>query len=285
VLATTAVEAEPRQFVTRLFGVRRLAIGEGSVWVVSSAGQDVVLSRFDPETGARAGRVVLEGAGGAPARVAVGAGAAWVAHARGLSRVDSRNGAITGTLPLPSSTLEPGLGVALAVGRDSVWVAHGIGGMLKRDRAVLRISADTNAVLAVIPLPALYAPLDVAVHQGRVWVSGAEGVNGPYVLYRVDPEGRQPVEKVARWRHDLPIRLLTTGRALWAFGISRPAVGARPWLGRIDPEGTTTVLDLGVGGDVADVAVDDDTIWVVRAQHPARGVSESFLERLRLPAG
>jgi streptogramin lyase len=60
-------------------GARRLAVGEGSVWVRNDEGDAV--TQIDPRRGKVVGRPIRVGsAGELPSGIAVGEGAVWVAN-------------------------------------------------------------------------------------------------------------------------------------------------------------------------------------------------------------
>jgi DNA-binding beta-propeller fold protein YncE len=101
------------------WGPLDIAVGAGSVWVLTSA--DTVI-RIDPETRRVLERIPMPAE--QPALLAVGAGAVWTANAAdsSLSEIDPRSNRVVRTIPLGSyiRTL-----CGLAAARDAVWVSVG----------------------------------------------------------------------------------------------------------------------------------------------------------------
>jgi YVTN family beta-propeller protein len=75
--------------------------------------------------------------------------------------IDAGSGRVTRSFPVGR------LPVAIAVARDSVWVAN------QQDETVSRLDRRTGSVLATIPVRA--HPTGIAVHKNRVWVWTVEG--------------------------------------------------------------------------------------------------------------
>jgi DNA-binding SARP family transcriptional activator/streptogramin lyase len=97
-----------------------VAVGAGSVWVLTSAG---TLVRVDPET-RRVLRRVRVVAGKEPEFVAVGRGFVWTANLAdfSVSQIDPKTYRLVRTIPLGSYTQIP---CGLAVTHDAVWVTIG----------------------------------------------------------------------------------------------------------------------------------------------------------------
>lgn len=101
------------------WGPLDIAVGSGSVWVVTSAGE---LVRFDPETRRILARIPM--ATKEPEFVAVGDGSVWTANlnAFSVSQIDPRTDRVVRTIPLGSYTRIP---CGIAVSPGAVWVAFG----------------------------------------------------------------------------------------------------------------------------------------------------------------
>jgi DNA-binding SARP family transcriptional activator/streptogramin lyase len=97
-----------------------VAVGAGSVWVLTSSG---TLVRVDPET-RRVLRRLRIVAGKEPVFVAVGGGFVWTANLEdfSVSQIDPHTDRVVRTIPLGSYTQLP---CGLAVTRDAVWVTIG----------------------------------------------------------------------------------------------------------------------------------------------------------------
>lgn len=101
------------------WGPLSIAVGEGSVWVLTSAG---TLVRMDPETARILRRIHM--AAREPAFVAVGAGSVWTANLDdfSVSQIDPRTNRVVRTIPLGSYTR---VLCGIAATQDAVWVTVG----------------------------------------------------------------------------------------------------------------------------------------------------------------
>jgi len=116
-----------------------LAYGEGGVWVAASdelRGDQIEVTRIDPECSKPEGDFVRLDRPGLPVRLAAGAGAVWLAQAGGA---DISAGANSGTLTrvdpeqrrqIGKATGLPGPPTGVSVGEGAVWVAIGGDGAL-----------------------------------------------------------------------------------------------------------------------------------------------------------
>ena len=150
-----------------LGAVSPVAVGYGSVWVVSAEG---AIARLDPERGQVVGEI---SAGNSPSSIATGAGAVWVTDDADntVSRIDPTSAnAVTATAPVGQ---EP---TGVAVGAGAVWVAN------TQDDTVARIDPETAGVVETIPVGA--RPTGIAADAGAVWV--ANSLDG--TVSRIDPE-------------------------------------------------------------------------------------------------
>jgi ABC-type branched-subunit amino acid transport system substrate-binding protein/streptogramin lyase/predicted Ser/Thr protein kinase len=143
-----------------------LAVGAGSVWVVSGAAAQVL--QVDPSSGSVRARIPISGRAGltgpAPIAIAVGENAVWVLNGNtpSVTRIDPSLATVTATIPLGVGS-NPS---AIATGAGSVWVS------LTGTGTLARIDAGDHS-LRSISLGG--APTGVTVGQGRVWVSVQPG--------------------------------------------------------------------------------------------------------------
>jgi hypothetical protein len=177
----------------------RVAVGEGSVWVLRSSPERADLVEVDPArnlvVGARQVWATSDPDGSLAEQLVVAGGSAWFVAQPGLVRYDLRSNAAHTVLA--ASRYSP-LNGGLAAAGDSIWV--GAGG------SVLRVRLSDAAVLAPINLAALgVIPIDGLATGGReLWVLGyGQAVN-------VDPDAGRVVASV-ELRSDHPADL-TPGR-------------------------------------------------------------------------
>jgi streptogramin lyase len=154
----TATGATARTVKLGRFRPWAVVAGGGAVWTISRETPE--LWKFDPQSGRRVGRIVLDGL---PAALWYGAGDVWLGFdGVGFARVDAKTGAVK-WWPL-------GDGVsAFATDGTSVYaVSH-------RDNAITRISAATGraASLAVgLADTSTSATEEVAYARGSLWITG-----------------------------------------------------------------------------------------------------------------
>ncbi len=153
------------------------------------------------------------------------------------------------TLPRPTDERADVFFSGLAVSRDSTWV---IGD--PNQPSLWRIDAGTGRLARTIRLP--YAPRDVAVGAGGVWVTSQLADR----LLRIDPAS-------GRITADVP-----TGR-----GAAGVAVGAGSvWVAnavdhtvmRIDPRNLHVLRTIPVDGAPDDLAVGDGSVWLTAQTYP-----------------
>ena len=187
----------------------------------------------------------------ASARVAVGPSGLWIAAPDGrVGRfVPGAGFAGNATLPRPTDERADVFFSGLAVSRDSTWV---IGD--PNEPSLWRIDAGTGRLAQTIRLP--YAPRDVAVGAGGVWVTSQLADR----LLRIDPAS-------GRITADVP-----TGR-----GAAGVAVGAGSvWVAnaidhtvmRIDPRNLHVLRTIPVDGAPDDLAVGDGSVWLTAQTYP-----------------
>ena len=160
-------------FLGRAHSIDGIAIGEGAVWVSSSA-DDTVL-RLDATTGHVTATIRIAATGQrvvGPYGIAVGDGSIWVADsiANAVSRIDPRLRTVAATIPVG---LRP---TNVAVGEGGVWVLN------RDDGTVSRIDPQTNAVTSVVHIGERVT--GIAAGGGAVWVTVA---GGPAAARRVVP--------------------------------------------------------------------------------------------------
>jgi hypothetical protein len=145
---------------------KEMAVFDGAVWVACDAGGSV--ARINIATNKVVATIP---AGDRPVNLAAGEGAVWAwNHGQQLLRIDPATNKVVATI----NGVAPTLGVGVAVGGGSVWVAMpgGIG----------RIDPAANKVVDVIPLgPGGY--VDLAWFDGELWASSTSR----RLVYRIHP--------------------------------------------------------------------------------------------------
>lgn len=168
-------------------GPNGVAVGEGSVWVISQ--DDRVIQRIDPDA---EDQISPKSTNGPPTGVAAGEGAAWVSTGlsgeSGGSRVQQVNLNTNDVTPLPFDA--PSGGQAIATGAGWVWLTDP-----NRDR-VWQIDPTTEDVVAKISVgdgTGKAGPDAIAVVEGAnpvVWVANAQGAS----ISRIDVNDTGHVE-------------------------------------------------------------------------------------------
>jgi len=223
-------------------GAPMMAVGEGGVWILTSAfGQRRVL-RFDVDDASFVERISLDVASG-EASIAVGFRTVWVGAQPGIVRVDP----IDGDLLRPVRLYPPGALVVsqVALGEGSVWALTG-------DGELSRVDATTGRRTGVVDVG--QSATGLAVGFDAVWV--IDELQG--TLTRVDP---------ARLAPDDPIQMsgsldaIEAGAgAVWILdkgaGIVTP----------IDPASGSVGSPIRVGLDPIDIAAGLDASWVANLE-------------------
>jgi DNA-binding beta-propeller fold protein YncE len=145
----------------------------------------------------------------------------WVVTDRALHRIDTSTNQVVASVPVGTSTAEPG---GLALASDAVWVPGVRSDLLWRvDRAASRVSGQIR--LGQV----LYGPVGVAAQGDSVWVTCCAlkyGARPEGMLLRVDLRHRRVTSRVPV--PEGPLAVVADRRALW--------VGtARGSLLRVDP--------------------------------------------------
>jgi branched-chain amino acid transport system substrate-binding protein len=148
-----------------------IAVGEGAVWVTSSA--DDTLVRLEPDSGRIAAAIPIAAAWGervaGPFGIAIGYGSVWVADtlADALTRVDPGSNTVTATVGVGRRPTH------VAVGNGAVWVLN-VG-----EGTVSRVDPETLEVEATIPVGT--SATSLATGSGSVWVTVGGGKSEPVV--------------------------------------------------------------------------------------------------------
>jgi sugar lactone lactonase YvrE len=131
----------------------RLALGAGSVWLMSNV--DNKVRRLAP-SGRQTAAINVP----SPTRITYGAGAVWVLAGGGsdVVRIDPATNRIVATTRVSPAQ-------DIAAGPAGVWVAD------KNSLRVSRISTDGKRVESVVPIPQGATPLALAEAGGRLWMT------------------------------------------------------------------------------------------------------------------
>ena len=168
-----------RVTLTRGVDASSLAVGGGSVWALGPAPyRAATIWQIEPRSGASCARSTCpaEGLGA----IVFGAGSLWGTDGDGgrVWRIDIGQ---SGRRPtMQTVAMAPGVG-GIAFEPHGVWVTNLL------DDTVSRIDPATNRVSRVIHMPA--APRDLAIGEGRVWVTLA-GANGSPAVATSAQSGR-----------------------------------------------------------------------------------------------
>jgi YVTN family beta-propeller protein len=204
-----------------------IALGFGSVWVASRAGNELV--RIDPDTGEEMARIAV---GPDPGGVLVGRNHVWVAVGGSdeVVRIDPSDNAV---LDRVNVGLSP-YGVAANGG---LWVTNREGNSVSLVRPEGAVEQTTFAVGD--------DPKGIVVDFGRVWVANA---------------GADTVTTIRRGR---PIRVGDKPRGIASgFGSIWVTNGGDGSVSRIDPDTREVVQELEVGRRPQGIAVGAGSVWV-----------------------
>jgi DNA-binding beta-propeller fold protein YncE len=132
----------------------------------------------------------------------------WVVTDRGLHRIDTSTNQVVASVPVGTSTAEPG---GLALSSDAVWVPG------ERSDVLWRVDRAANRVSGQIRLgQVLYGPVGVAVRGDSVWVTCCAlkyGARPEGMLLRVDPRNRRVTSRVPV--PEGPLAVVADRRAIW----------------------------------------------------------------------
>jgi streptogramin lyase len=196
---------------------RRLAVGEGGVWVIDDSEKS--LRRFSVSPLRSVGEPLR--LPGTPVDVSAGAGGVFVVVRRPsrVVRVDPGTGRIAGSSELPG---EP---VSVDVGDRQVWVA------LRDPNRLVRVDPRTGVVLpAILPLP--FEPSFVSARDLAVWAGGEKARR----VARID-------QSTGRVRRSFRLPNGLTGMAAGDGGTLWFAQGDEYPYGHIPTEGDYVELD------------------------------------------
>lgn len=139
----------------------------------------------------------------------------------------------------------------------SIWVVA-VDGPLRddgTDPAVHRIDAETNEVVASVPLPGRVCQ-GIGASPEAVWVCGPDGV------MRIDPATNEIVATIPMAAPLVVSRLAYGAGSLWAFGTA--AIEADTVV-RIDPTTNEIVSTIPLGHNAATLAFGAGALWVSSA--------------------
>ena len=213
-----------------------LAVGGGSVWATSAAGDAVY--RIDPATRAITQTIAV---GGEPAGIAYSSGDVWVANSSDgtVSRIDGSAGQVVQMIGAGS---EP-TGVAASPG--AVWVTDPVGS------TVSRIDSSSGRLTRTIGLTS--PPYAIALGAGSVWVTSPADDS----VTRIDPVAGQPVQTISVGADPDAIA--------YGFGSVWVANGLDSTVSQIDPSTGTVTRTIPVGNGPSAVAVAATGVWVANA--------------------
>ena len=223
-----------------------LAVTDTRAFLVNGP-QDANITIIDGATG-RAENVIGPAGGFSQGSAAVGAGegAVWLG---GADRRISRLNVVTAELERPVYIAPPAdegsdaYYSSVAVGNGDVWV---IGDPL--DRVLWRLDAATGKLEARLPLP--FAPKDVAVGEGGVWVSSQLDDT----VSRIDPATGSVADTT-------PVGEGAAGVAvgLGSVWVANTIAGT---ISRVDPASAEVTETIDVDSKPVDVAVGNGAVWV-----------------------
>jgi YVTN family beta-propeller protein len=220
-----------------------VSAGAGSIWVANRG--DDTATQVDPRT-----REVLStisprtGVGG----LAAGGGAVWIGAGRGseLVRLDPAFGTAR-SIPLAPRPEEFALSAVnpVAVGHGAVWA-------LRADFAIARVDAETNDVVAKVPVGAW--PSAIATGAGGVWVAD----DYANTVIRIDPKGANSVTATTPVGRG-PSAVAVGEGAVWVANTDDNTVA------RIDPDTAAVTETIQVGRRPTGIAAGGGAVWVANS--------------------
>jgi streptogramin lyase len=139
----------------------RVAVGEGSVWILGSQ-----LNRVNPKSEKAADPIEVpsigQNIGLSAVDLAVANGAVWILDSNGpVFKVDPTSNKVTSKFTTGTKA------IAMAVGEGGIWVLSRV------EESVVRVDLATGALARPIHIGA--NPLGIAVGDGSVWVARGGG--------------------------------------------------------------------------------------------------------------
>jgi DNA-binding SARP family transcriptional activator/DNA-binding beta-propeller fold protein YncE len=173
-----------------------LAFGDATIWTLG--GLDGSLTRRDPTTLARHGRVQLPDLATA---IAAGSDATWVAtKSNGLLRIDPDTNRVVDEFPAPTVPVD------IAVDAHAVWIAS------EGDDVVARVDPTTRSQISISVGD---GPTAIAYGFGSVWVA----CKGDGTVWRIDPATHKVVK---HWKLGASPEDIAAGAgAVWAAVYSK----------------------------------------------------------------
>jgi WD40 repeat protein len=233
-----------------------LAVGDGSVWVLSRTASEGAILRIEPSTNGIDATIPI---GDELSNIAIGQGAVWVTRATGgnpptgeVVRIDPTTNEIVARIPVSG-----GWPRDLVVGQGSVW-AYGHSRLLDHGwdaSSLWRIDPVTNEAIVVVDQVGFLGdgaelPDNVAIGDGYVWVAAADQEGHGL---RIDPATGEET------------RFTVEGGFAWPFMIE----AGRVWFGRdeirlLDTETLEAVDVVDAEIESIDTAFDPSTasLWV-----------------------
>jgi hypothetical protein len=235
----------------------RLAVGEGSVWVVAARTSGAYLFRIDPRRPLLQDRVRV---GSDVSDLAVGQGGVWVTRRTDgdVVHIDPHTRRILAAIDIGNA---PGSVVA---GAGNVWVQTEIG-----NADLVRIDPSTDRVTAKRHLTLK------AVQPNVLWAIGPWAPNGG--LRRVDPSSLQPIGPALGFDVQ-PAAVAIAGRQVWIgkylyyCSLHNPIPEGPPivsfaWY-RIDPGSLRTLSGpVFIGANLADPVVAGHSLWFAQGAY------------------
>jgi virginiamycin B lyase len=182
------------------YGELSLAVGAGSVWVLSDS--TGILTRIDPANNAVLAKIkVLPFSYCA----AFGYDAVWITNTgdvkntRGsVQRINAETNEVAATIPVG---IEPRF---LAVGENGIWTLN------QADGTVSRIDPTTNKLIATIDTKVIGPGGDIAAGAGKVWVRG----NKTAFLVTIDPKTNAVLDRYGPLSGSGAVRV-TADNSVW----------------------------------------------------------------------
>jgi DNA-binding SARP family transcriptional activator/streptogramin lyase len=228
VVASVAVGAAPGA----------VAIGEGGVWVTSTA--DETLSKIDPRSRRVVDTIPLDFAPGA---LAAGEGAVWVADPTGGTVAKIEPGRREASKILYIGLGGPGA-MPLATGWGSLWVGN------ENDLTLSRLVAPQGEVVSLLRDASATA---IAVTRTEVWMLDSRNAQ----VWRIDPVTDTVADQTPVGRESWA--LAADERGVWITDLRDDAV----WL--LDPITGGLRKSIRVGQDPRAIAVAGDSVWVANS--------------------